>query len=307
MDLKTVIDTVLTHPEDKHAWVLLIDVVEEARDTDKAWRDVHEYLREHLQDIEWEQGHAADVEASVTAMKFLFRGIASANYPYAVQLHLRWSDERRTGEPYRSRDSGLQNAAVDGMNTARCGKDWEANLEQEQIEEVLSEQGNLEKKPLTYRDGMLEGDLVVAVSDEHRHRWWLAFAPEWMNDLDDSREYLTLVSHGGGYGSEEPEYLIIDGSGEEDEIWKKIAEPAHGAERECIYSNWDPETREDVQGTNPKVKLSHTYCGTHPGRWCRYCEAAIGEEHGYIYIGEGAETVYMRLVDEEEDDEEGDE
>jgi hypothetical protein len=76
---------------------------------------------------------------------------------------------------------------------------------------------------------------------------------------------------------------------------------AHSAEVECPLKDWDPEERVDAR--NRRVTVEDTFFGEHPHKSCRFCETEIGEEHGYLYVGEGGEYVYVRVPEPEEEEE----
>lgn len=162
--------------------------------------------------------------------------------------------------------------------------DWQ--IEADQIREVIGEE--LEPKPWVVGE---------PGGERYRHGYWYDFAPEWVT-TELEREYgwgakfRTIVTSGGGYQQLE----------DDDGIWVLVREFNHGAERECPLRTWDEVKNEDSR--DGVVVLENTYYGLHPGESCRFCEEKIGEEHGYIYIGEGAEYVYVNI---EEDEEEGEE
>ncbi len=85
-------------------------------------------------------------------------------------------------------------------------------------------------------------------------------------------------------GRQRNNLIIAATPGEEDEIWQRVAEPTHGAERECPFTNWDDELRVDAQ--DRKVSLEDTFCGEHPGEelseWPNWltCPSAAGECSG---------------------------
>lgn len=102
------------------------------------------------------------------------------------------------------------------------------------------------------------------------------------------RLYWVSVYDGG-----DAEYLA-DSGGKDPSVWQRVREYSTG-ERECPYAQWDPAENEDREENI--VTESDTWYGEHPGKWCRLCEGAIGEEHGYLYLGEEPnEVVYLRLV-----------
>ncbi len=291
---------------DPGTWGVFMDVVEETGSPAEAWLEVATEIAETNWLLNFPE-HDRDR----LAYRLLFRGLASSSYLYALQLFQVYTNSNLLA----GFDTVRSVAAISGMNIAKCGENWESDLLHSQVEEILGEHGNLERKPLVYRDAHevepeLGGALRVVVgerdfvstSDERTHDLWLGFAPEWLGgefDLHDG-EYLTLITYGGGYQSAEPDFLMTHNRRGEGEVWEKIAEPAHGAEAECPFTNWDSVNNTDQR--DGKVVLEETFCGEYPGRECRLCGERIGKEHRFIYIGEGATTVYRRI--EEEDEEE---
>jgi len=291
----------------KDMWGPLLDAVEETGRPDEVWSStVYSMLSDHA------FNHPASGEDPAfnarTAMRQMFEGIAKVSYLYAVNLHLAFSAEERTGDPYRSRDSGMQTAAVDGMNRAKCGVNWSRDLQRESMEWLTSELGNFEKDPLVYRSAAMftepRGECITVDGihwftldgPEHRYADWLDHAPEWMEkELQKEhgwdREFLT-VYNGGGFTAD-PDYMIIGVVQDEEEIWQLVSSGVRNPEVECPFKSWDPVEREDRK--DPKVTMEDTFCGDSPGRRCRFCDTDLGEEHGVIYEGEGSESVYMRL------------
>ncbi len=315
------------------AWAVLMDHVEETGRPAEVWLEVADELAETT----WLQNHGD--RAHTLAYRLMFRGIAAASYPYALDLFRSYLGNNL----HIGFDTSLARAAADGMNIARCGENWEQALRRDQVEWVIREQGNMERKPLTYREmrpvepeqgeGITRRDAdelldpmrvvgqdyiphvevvvdeqaYVTVGDERRHSLWYSFAPEWLeHDLrrvheagpsSPSREFMTLVTDGGGYQDVMPEFILVGGG----EVWQRVADPTHSGETECPLHDWDEENRTDAQ--DRVVTLTDTFCGERPGERCRYCEERVSQPHGYLSIGEGAESVYMRLEEPEEEDE----
>lgn len=299
-DVEKLTDAILNGSDDAEVWAVLIDAVEELGAPISTWKDI---IQEFADDkTVLRNGYEVSAtEAFQLAVKHVFEGLGKASYPYAINL-LQKLDLVR-----------MQHIAVDGINSGKCGANWEADLRRDEAEWVLREQGNMETKPLQYHalseayPGRNEEESIVIdgqayeVSAEHKHSLWLDSAPEWLESDLEEGEHLTLVTDGGGFQSELPEYILIPNKAG-DELWKRVADHTHGAEVECPFKEWDDEARED--GRDRLVTLKETFCGESPGEECRYCGEKIGEEHGVIYIGEGALYVYTRVDEEEDEDEE---
>ena len=132
------------------------------------------------------------------------------------------------------------------------------------------------------------------------------FAPAWLeSDLQAKHgwdaEFRTVVSWGGGYMSA-PEERITDDNGA---VWTLVGSYAHGAERECPVPENHPGkvTRKECVLVSDPYRHSKGYGPKNEGAVraeCPMCEARIGKEHGYIHIGEGAESVYLKAKYERE-------
>lgn len=127
------------------------------------------------------------------------------------------------------------------------------------------------------------------------------FCPEWLEkELQDEfgwdATFSTVVVDGGGYLSP-PKDEIVDADGR---VWKLIRSYAHGAETECPVPENHPGkvTRDQCVLVQDPYRHSKGY-GARPTSpnavraECPMCEERIGKEHGYIYIGEGYEAVYI--------------
>lgn len=156
-------------------------------------------------------------------------------------------------------------------------------IEREQVEYVFGlTGGELDDKPVTFVAGFREQHGKIEETD--LGLTWLYHydsVPEWAyEDFDRdvrssaSGDYFTLVDLGCEYGSRENK-ILIDSDGR---IYLHVKTYANSGETEC------PGQHEDED----KVSAEHTM----GGNVCVLCEAALGEEHGYIYIGPGAEHVY---------------
>lgn len=149
--------------------------------------------------------------------------------------------------------------------------DKEAAIERQCVEWVFGlTGGELSDKPLTYmRLGELEPRTFLYHFDG---------VPEWCAsdypDLHDSHvDYFTAVRC--CLYDEHHEYIEIDGK-----RYVKVESYVSSGETEC------PGKHED---SGDKVTPDH--CDG--GRVCVLCEAELGEEHGYIYLGDGwCEIVY---------------
>jgi hypothetical protein len=207
----------------------------------------------------------------------------------------------------------------------RLKQEVEHDIRRETIEELTSEHGNFDKRPwgvhvltdvptfvsrgpgdagqhappdYTTPDGigLWIADYGIHGSGKNSQRLFaIDAAPEWAQseleaEFGDDAEFVTVYDDG------DTEYLA-DSGGKEPSVWQRVREFNMG-ERECPFRTWDPEAREDHQGRKPRtVTVTDTYYGEHPGELCRLCEERIGEEHGYLYLGEEPnEVVYLRLV-----------
>ncbi len=202
-------------------------------------------------------------------------------------------------------------------------------IERAQLEEVVREQGNLETKPWRVRmlsqeepyqwaraagarlSPELENPFVIRVGDRVISTWpgrefniwlWIDFAPEYLQrDLEraseDTGTFRTVYSTGGGYQTPQEEYLL---DVKTQEVWRRVADGAHGAETECPFRSWD--MLENTDQRDGIVRVEETWFGEHPNKECLYCDEKIGEPHGHVYVGEGSETVYEMLAGEDEVD-----
>ena len=126
------------------------------------------------------------------------------------------------------------------------------------------------------------------------------FAPEWMErDLRRKHgwdaEFCTVVTSGGGYQNVEPE-TRTDETGV---LWTLVGSGTHGAERPCPVPENHPGrvTRADSVLVADPYRHSKGYGPRNESAVraeCPMCEERIGKEHGYVYIGEGAEYVYLK-------------
>jgi hypothetical protein len=139
---------------------------------------------------------------------------------------------------------------------------------------------------------------------ERRKGFGLSYdgCPEWLEkELQEEfgwdATFCTVVTDGGGYQSA-PKEEIVDAKGQR---WILIRDYAHGAETECpVPENHHGAkvTREECVLVPDPYRHHKSYEFARPlapnavRAECPMCEARLGEEHGYIYIGEGYEAVY---------------
>lgn len=154
---------------------------------------------------------------------------------------------------------------------AAIGEAIIAGFERQQIEWVFGlTGGELADEPLHFRD-----------EDGTERKWAYHYddVPEWAADDFDTHEgrvsFCTLIEAGVSYSSCAPEIMNFG-----TEVWHKVATYAASGETEC------PE-RQDQE----LVGEGHT----EGLQQCPLCEADAGEEHGFIYVGESAEHVYMHV------------
>lgn len=154
----------------------------------------------------------------------------------------------------------------------------EKRIQQEQVEHVFGlTGGELDDKPVTFVTGFRERYGKIEETDLGL-TWPFHYdgVPEWaFEDFDrDARnsasdERFTLVDLGCEYGSRENK-ILIDSDGR---IYLHVVSYANSGETECPGMHDDSTLVTEEQ--------------------CPLCEADVGEEHGYIYIGPGAEHVYQ--------------
>jgi hypothetical protein len=143
----------------------------------------------------------------------------------------------------------------------------------------------------------LEGEHFSPAGEPYETWLYMEYAPEYLQgelerEYGYDAEFITRYTDAGGFQSDADLAFVNEKTGT---LYQLVRDGAHGAV-ECPYKDWNPEEREDER--NRRVTVEDTFYGEHPHESCRFCEAAIGEEHGYL--GEGGEFVYMRVPDEEE-------
>lgn len=160
---------------------------------------------------------------------------------------------------------------------------------------ILMDEKEIEREQVSWVFGLTGGELGSeslkfkgpgAVTGQELEYGWLYHydgPPEWATSDFDTHDYFdaqycTLVEFGCSYGSAAPELMIFpDG-----ETWYRVAQFTHSGECECP---------EGLSGWNEKVGEGRT----EGMERCLLCEADKGEEHGYIYLGDGCESVYRRI------------
>lgn len=143
----------------------------------------------------------------------------------------------------------------------------EAQIERESVEYVFRlTGGELSDKPLACTDDD-EG--------EHVYTYHYAGVPEYASsDYDDIHsndcDYFTIVTC-CLYGA--PPAVLIDGDGKR---YDKVTDFVSSGETKCCCADLDEEQEDPFKGER-----------------CPYCGRDPGEEHGFIYIGDGwCEVVY---------------
>jgi hypothetical protein len=181
----------------------------------------------------------------------------------------------------------------------KTAEEIEAAIEQERIEWVFGlTGGEMADRPWTaYHVGKDEtreqdderarkyGWAPTVYDRVYPHRYWYEGAPEYLGKQYDHVTARTTLTWGSGY-LEAPTPWLVDADG----VWVFVESFNNSGECECPNRYWDPVARESpadmtVRIVTPQEANAETDCPL--------CEAKIGEEHGYIYIGEGYEAVYV--------------
>lgn len=155
----------------------------------------------------------------------------------------------------------------------------EADVEREQIEYVFGlTGGELETEPWA-----VVGPYTRSDERDEPHAWavryWYDGAPEYVSrELGRFNSLRTVVANPAGY-SNGPDAWLADESG----VWMLVDSFTSSGETEC------PGQHEDA---GPKVTADHVADTDR----CYLCEGKLGDDHGYIYIGDGYEAVYARAV-----------
>ena len=159
----------------------------------------------------------------------------------------------------------------------------EAEIEQQQIEQVFAlGGGELNHEPWTVKvpePGLSSHPrwrpVRGARMQSETFRYWYEGPPEYAEAFRRSQyehPYRTVV----GYGTQP--IAVSDAQG----VWRRVADFRSSGEAECPWR----------QSDEPKVRKSHT----NDGKVCMLCEADVGDEHGYIYLGDGyGESVYQLI------------
>lgn len=168
----------------------------------------------------------------------------------------------------------------------------ERDLEREQIKWVFGlTGGELADKPWEFEEFhetlKHDANYNFRTAREPRagaFRYWYDGVPDYAEIRDKYSETYRTVVVDELFGAAPS--AIRDGQG----IWKKVRSFRSSGETEC-------PGRQD-EGDVTKDSASN-------GEYCDYCEANIGEEHGYIYLGDGwGEVIYQlhksRYLEDEE-------
>jgi hypothetical protein len=162
----------------------------------------------------------------------------------------------------------------------------DAEIERTQVEQVF---------------GLTGGEL----SDESwgGYAWNYDSVPEWACD-DFPRDvrygaggnYRTVIVTGGGFLPTPKAVIEVDG-----QAWDLVKTYGNSGETACCFEDGSgvKVTREHCRlvRTFPKNRKSLGYNPKDMTAYraeCPYCEARIGEKHGYIYVGESYEAVYQK-------------
>ena len=186
-------------------------------------------------------------------------------------------------------------------------RDFESSLEREKLEWILGEQGNLERKP--WRPKVVEAlsvDEGGRISDVRVGRLrtiglWMEHPPEYLqHELEEEHgfysEFRTVYTTGGGFYHPDDEYLLD----EDNEVWRRVHDGTYNPEVECPLEDWDELERRDAR--DRVVAREETWYGEDPNKGCRYCGEDIGSPHRSVYLGEGAELVYLKMVPHEDEE-----
>jgi len=167
--------------------------------------------------------------------------------------------------------------------------------EREEIEQVFGlTGGELEDKPWHYvrwvqqrpdwgKDQKQEHDYK---SDPGKLRFWYEGVPDYAggdfkDQYDPGVTYRTAV-YCRLYGHIGPGDKIEDGSGD---IWECVRWYDNSGETQCPLG-WDQEGGPGSDSEDSLVKEEECKNPDMPGR-CYLCEEEVGEEHRYIYLGDG--------------------
>lgn len=169
----------------------------------------------------------------------------------------------------------------------------EQEIERIQVEQVfMLTGGELEDKSATFPKAEDEDGSPRA--SPYSFAYWFTGVPEYaasdfgLRYSANNPDYFTAIDLAPVYGS--PPHRLTDTDGS---VWELVQTYANSGETACPFGEMglgDMVTRDHAQLT-PKLP------GLVKGRKavCPFCEARIGEPHGYIYIGDCAERVYKRV------------
>ena len=139
--------------------------------------------------------------------------------------------------------------------------------------------------------GLTGGEMSIQDESWLGHAYHYDGAPDYaereMRDLAEEKgldpwSIGTVLCTGGGYLSPAKE-TVTDDKGK---VWHLLGVFNSSGEIEC------PGAQEEANSCGPTSRAS---CWASR---CLLCKADRGEEHGYIYIGEGYEAVYATTEDE---------
>jgi hypothetical protein len=166
------------------------------------------------------------------------------------------------------------------------GQGVEARNERYQVEQVFGlTGGELADEPLKFR---AKNNPAQEYGDEEDQSWLYHYdgIPEWAGDdfpdqYDSGVDYFTLVEIGCSYGSSAPAWLTSTSG----QFYLQVKQYASSGECECD-GKYNPDG-----GSDCKVGEGYTAGMAQ----CPMCGEGVGEEHGYIYVGDGCESVYMHV------------
>lgn len=216
----------------------------------------------------------------------------------------------------------------------------EEQIERESIEQVFRlTGGELENEPLVFFESKDEDDAEFRANATKFSHWYEG-VPEYaysdFEDADgsghkythDSTNFFTAIRD-VTFGPPDRFLRLANG-----ETWERVTSYSTSGETECPFRDYDPQDRgvgfgyhdtpksadgvylvtrhsaqlspklEPHQRREPSKFLTGAYYQRPNARHarCPYCEARIGEEHGYIYLGDGyAEVVYTRILASKDD------
>lgn len=177
----------------------------------------------------------------------------------------------------------------------------ESAIEREQIEYVFGlTGGELASEPWTYQAPYVysSDSSTELLLREHTARYWYDGCPDYCERSEreewEDAAARTIVVAGGGYLSA-PAPWVVDDEG----AWRLVATYQNSGETECPGQHEDAgnKVRRDhckLSKGWPRDGKTHFAIGemTALHAECVLCEETIGEEHGYIYLGDGYEAVY---------------